>query len=54
MFTGCGVQTPWERVCLLGVVVLLLQVDMLKSFDGDKTKLGKAEQFFLQLLDLPK
>ena len=27
---------------------------MLRSFEGDKTKLGKAEQFFLDLLQLPK
>ena len=27
---------------------------MLKSYEGDKAKLGKPEQFFLQLLDLPK
>lgn len=25
---------------------------MLKSFDGDKTKLGNAEKFYLMLLDL--
>ena len=26
----------------------------MKSFDGDKTKLGNAEKFFLELLTLPK
>ena len=30
------------------------EVEMLKSFDGDKTKLGNAEKFVLQLVDVPK
>ena len=30
------------------------EVDMLKSFDGDKTKLGVAEKFILQLIEVPK
>lgn len=27
---------------------------MLRAFDGDKTKLGNAEKFLLQLIDIPK
>ncbi|CAH1777295.1 unnamed protein product [Owenia fusiformis] len=29
------------------------EVEMLRSFDGDKNKLGSAEKFFLQLLNIP-
>ncbi len=31
-----------------------LQVEQLRSFDGDKNKLGNAEKFFMELLNLPK
>ena len=30
------------------------ELEMLKSFDGDKSKLGNAEKFFLQLVQVPK
>ena len=30
------------------------EVEMLKSFDGDKPKLGNAEKFILQLIEVPK
>ncbi|CAL1291890.1 unnamed protein product [Larinioides sclopetarius] len=29
------------------------EVDLLKNFDGDKTKLGSAEKFLLQLIEVP-
>ncbi|XP_055934195.1 inverted formin-2-like isoform X1 [Argiope bruennichi] len=29
------------------------EVDILKNFDGDKTKLGSAEKFLLQLIEVP-
>ena len=38
---------------LKGLVKILPEMDeieMLKSFDGDKTKLGNAEKFILQLV----
>lgn len=30
------------------------EIEMLKSFDGDRSKLGNAEKFILQLVDVPK
>lgn len=42
---------------LRGLLKILPEVDeleMLKNFDGDKSKLGNAEKFFLQLIQLPK
>ena len=42
---------------LKGLVKILPEMDeieMLKSFDGDKTKLGNAEKFILQLVVVPK
>ncbi|RLU16977.1 hypothetical protein DMN91_011046 [Ooceraea biroi] len=41
---------------LRGLLKILPEVDeleMLKSFDGDKSKLGNAEKFFLQLIQVP-
>ncbi|XP_011172206.2 uncharacterized protein LOC105204716 [Solenopsis invicta] len=41
---------------LRGLLKILPEVDeleMLKNFDGDKTKLGNAEKFFLQLIQVP-
>ncbi|XP_018405882.1 PREDICTED: uncharacterized protein LOC108782187 isoform X1 [Cyphomyrmex costatus] len=41
---------------LRGLLKILPEVDeleMLKSFDGDKSKLGNAEKFFLQLMQVP-
>lgn len=42
---------------LRGLLKILPEVDeseMLKSFTGDVTKLGNAEKFLLQLIQLPK
>jgi hypothetical protein len=42
---------------LRGLIKILPEMDeieMLKSFDGDKTKLGNAEKFLLQILNVPK
>ena len=42
---------------LRGLLKILPEVDeleMLRSFDGDKMKLGNAEKFLLQLIDVPK
>ncbi len=42
---------------LRGLVKILPEMDeieMLKSFDGDRAKLGNAERFILQLVDVPK
>lgn len=42
---------------LRGLLKILPEVDeseMLKSFTGDVTKLGTAEKFLLQLIQLPK
>ena len=30
------------------------EIEMLKSFDGDKTKLANAEKFLLMLMDVPQ
>lgn len=41
---------------LRGLLKILPEVDeleMLKSFDGDKSKLGNAEKFFLRLIQVP-
>ena len=41
---------------LKGLVKILPEMDeieMLKSFDGDKAKLGNAEKFILQLVEVP-
>lgn len=42
---------------LRGLLKILPEIDeleMLKSFDGEKSKLGNAEKFFLQLIQVPK
>ena len=42
---------------LKGLIKILPEMDeieMLKSFDGDKTKLGNAEKFVLALVEVPK
>ena len=33
--------------------VVVLQVDMITAYEGDKEKLGNAEKFYLQLSRLP-
>lgn len=30
------------------------ELEMLKSFDGDKSKLANAEKFLLKLIEVPK
>lgn len=42
---------------LRGLLKILPEIDeceMLKAFTGDVTKLGNAEKFLLQLIQLPK
>jgi len=31
-----------------------MQIDLLKAFKGDATKLGNAEKFFLEVMDIPR
>ena len=52
-----GDHDDFEAEKLKGLMKILPEMDeieMLKSFDGDKTKLGNAEKFILQLVDVPK
>ena len=39
---------------LMKILPEMDEVEMLKSFDGDKSKLGNAEKFILQLTEVPK
>lgn len=39
---------------LLKILPEFDELEMLKNFDGDKTKLGNAEKFLLQLMQVPK
>ena len=42
---------------LKGLVKILPEqdeIEMLKSFDGDKARLGNAERFVLQLVEVPR
>lgn len=39
---------------LLKILPELDELEMLRNFDGDKTKLGNAEKFLLQLIAVPK
>lgn len=39
---------------LLKILPELDELEMLRAFDGDKSKLGNAEKFLLQLIDIPK
>lgn len=39
---------------LLKILPEVDELDMLKSFNGDKARLGNAEKFLLQLLEVPK
>ena len=39
---------------LMKILPEMDEIEMLKSFDGHKTKLGNAEKFILQLVDVPK
>lgn len=38
---------------LLKILPELDELEMLRAFEGDKTKLGNAEKFLLQLIDIP-
>ena len=35
-------------------IIYFFQIEMLKSWDGDMKKLGNAERFLLQLIDVKK
>ena len=39
---------------LMKIIPEMDEIEMLKSWDGDKSKLGNAEKFILQLVDVPK
>jgi len=39
---------------LMKIMPEMDEIEMLKSFDGDKTKLGNAEKFVLALVEVPK
>jgi hypothetical protein len=39
---------------LLKILPEFDELEMLRNFDGDKTKLGNAEKFLLQLVQVPK
>lgn len=39
---------------LLKILPELDELDMLKTFDGDKARLGNAEKFLMQLLQVSK
>jgi len=52
-----GNHEEFEAEKLKGLLKILPEsdeVEMLKSFDKDKTKLGNAEKFILQLIEVPK
>ncbi len=38
----------------LGLPLFVIQIDLLKAFKGDATKLGNAEKFFLEVMDIPR
>ena len=39
---------------LMKIMPEMDEIEMLKSFDKDKTKLGNAEKFVLALIEVPK
>ena len=39
---------------LMKILPEMDEIEMLKSFDGDKTKLGTPEKFILALVEVPK
>lgn len=39
---------------LLKILPELDELEMLRNFNGDKSKLGNAEKFILQLIEVPK
>lgn len=39
---------------LLKILPELDELDMIKSFDGDKSRLGNAEKFLMQLIQVSK
>lgn len=39
---------------LLKILPEVDELDVLKSFEGDKLRLGNAEKFLLQLIEVPK
>jgi inverted formin-2 len=39
---------------LLKILPEFDELEMLKNFDGDKERLGNAEKFLLQLINVPK
>jgi Formin Homology 2 Domain. len=39
---------------LLKILPQLDELEMLRNFDGDKSRLGNAEKFLLQLIQVPK
>ena len=38
---------------LLKILPAMDEVEMLRSYDGDKSKLGNAEKFLLQMMTIP-
>lgn len=39
---------------LLKILPQLDELEMLRNFDGDKNRLGNAEKFLMQLINVPK
>ena len=39
---------------LMKILPEMDEIEMLKSYNGDKTKIASAERFILQLVDVPK
>ena len=52
---GAHEEIGAERLMgLLKILPELDELDVLKSFNGDRTRLGSAEKFLMQLLEVPK
>ncbi len=39
---------------LMKILPEMDEIEMLKAYDGDRSKLGNAEKFILRLADVPK
>uniref|UniRef100_A0A0L8GRS3 FH2 domain-containing protein n=3 Tax=Octopus bimaculoides TaxID=37653 RepID=A0A0L8GRS3_OCTBM len=50
---SCEKFSTEQLKSLLKILPNTVEIEMLKSYEGDKTKLGNAEQFFLRLIELP-
>ena len=49
-----GTKIPYFYLSIYISIYLSIQVEMIKAYDGDIKKLGNAEKFIMQLMEVKK